>query len=217
MFGCCSRATASASARKRAGRLGAGVRAGQDHLQGARARLSRTCAGLVDDAHAAAAQLAEDLVAGDCGAGALGVRVSRSRRPGDRTAEVRPIPSHHVPIAPLGDRFHDPGQCLLESAEKNRLLPRHTRIGLGPARQSPVPAFGQLIQQALASGAALHVLLQRLAHGGVELVGQESCEPIATRASALCYSSLSNLRTSSSIRLVTRHLARYTWATFIWR
>ena len=46
------------------GGLGAGVRAGQDHLQGDDA-VEPDLAGLVDDAHAAAAQLAHDLVAGD--------------------------------------------------------------------------------------------------------------------------------------------------------
>ena len=46
--------------------------AGQDHLQGDEA-VEPDLAGLVDDAHAAAAQLAEDLVAGDLGEG-LGTR-----------------------------------------------------------------------------------------------------------------------------------------------
>ena len=50
------------------GRLGPGVVAGQDHLQGDEA-VEPDLAGLVDDAHAAAAQLAEDLVAGDAPGG----------------------------------------------------------------------------------------------------------------------------------------------------
>ena len=76
MFGCCSRATASASLRKRAQLVRPGVAAGQDHLQGhdpVQLQVPR----LVDDAHAAPAQLAQDLVAGD------GRRAGRGRlRPG---------------------------------------------------------------------------------------------------------------------------------------
>ena len=53
------------------GGLGAGVRAGQDHLQGDGA-VEPDLAGLVDDPHAAAAQLALDLVAGDGRRGAVG-------------------------------------------------------------------------------------------------------------------------------------------------
>ena len=53
------------------GGLGAGMGAGQDHLQGAGA-VQADLPGLVDDAHAAAAQLAQDLVAGDGGDGAAG-------------------------------------------------------------------------------------------------------------------------------------------------
>ena len=62
MLGCCSRATASASTRKRARSCGAGVGAGQDHLEGDEA-VRADLPGLVDDAHAAAAQLAQDLIA----------------------------------------------------------------------------------------------------------------------------------------------------------
>ena len=51
-----------------AGGLGPGVLAGQDHLEGDEA-VEPDLPGLVDDAHAAAAQLAEDLVAGDLGEG----------------------------------------------------------------------------------------------------------------------------------------------------
>ena len=51
MLGCCSRATASASARKRPASA-AGVGAGQDHLEGDDA-VERDLPGLVDDAHAA--------------------------------------------------------------------------------------------------------------------------------------------------------------------
>ena len=48
--------------RKRASSRGAGVAAGQDHLEGDEA-VEADLPGLVDDAHAAAAELAEDLVA----------------------------------------------------------------------------------------------------------------------------------------------------------
>ena len=61
--GAASRATASASVRNRASWPSAGVRAGQDHLQGDQA-VQAELPGLVDDAHAAPAELAEDLVAG---------------------------------------------------------------------------------------------------------------------------------------------------------
>ena len=54
------------------GGLGAGMGAGQDHLQGAGA-VQADLPGPVDDPHAAAAQLAQDLVAGDGGDGAVGV------------------------------------------------------------------------------------------------------------------------------------------------
>ena len=64
MLGCCKRATASASARKRAVASVAGMGPGQDHLQGAGA-VQADLPGLVDHAHAAAAQLAQDLVAVD--------------------------------------------------------------------------------------------------------------------------------------------------------
>ena len=47
------------------GGLGAGVLAGQDHLQGDGA-VESDLAGLVDDAHAAAAEFAQDLVAREC-------------------------------------------------------------------------------------------------------------------------------------------------------
>ena len=50
------------------GGLGAGVLAGQDHLQGDGA-VEPDLAGLVDHAHAAAAELAQDLVAGERGVG----------------------------------------------------------------------------------------------------------------------------------------------------
>ena len=75
MLGCCKRATASASVRKRASSVGAGVAAGQDHLEGDDA-VEPELAGLVDDAHAAAAQLAQDLVAGDATAAEGGGRTS---------------------------------------------------------------------------------------------------------------------------------------------
>ena len=85
------------------GGLGRGVGAGQDHLQGAGA-VEPDLAGLVDDAHAAAAQLAQDLVAGDGGGRAAaplrrgvvgagrGVRVGRraeARRGRGRSTDVR--------------------------------------------------------------------------------------------------------------------------------
>ena len=58
--------------------LGAGVVAGQDHLQGDDA-VERELPGLVDDAHAAAAQLAQDFVAGhkDGGPDSGGGQVAR--------------------------------------------------------------------------------------------------------------------------------------------
>ena len=59
------------------GRLDAGMGAAQDHLQDAGA-VQKDLPGAVDDAHAAAAQLAQDLVAGDGGGGPF----SRSRRIG---------------------------------------------------------------------------------------------------------------------------------------
>ena len=62
MFGCCSRAAASASARNRASSIGARELAAQDHLQ-ATMRLRLTCRHLEDDAHAATAKLAKDFIA----------------------------------------------------------------------------------------------------------------------------------------------------------
>ena len=61
-----------------------GVDAGQDHLQGTGA-VQPDLPGLVDDAHAAAAQLAQDLVAGDDRRGAVG-------RGGRGLAGVRRLP-----------------------------------------------------------------------------------------------------------------------------
>ena len=72
------------------GGLGAGVRAGQDHLQGDGA-VEPDLAGLVDDAHAAAAQLAQDLVAGERGVGTPGGgrrRVAIRRRGDGRLESV---------------------------------------------------------------------------------------------------------------------------------
>ena len=63
MLGWWSRATASASIRNRAEVARAGVAAAADHLQGDQA-VQAALPGLVDDAHAAPAELAEDLVAG---------------------------------------------------------------------------------------------------------------------------------------------------------
>ena len=67
MLGCCKRATASASVRKRAqlARRRRGRRRGSSSAR--RVRFERSVPGLVDDAHAAPAQLAQDLVAGDGG------------------------------------------------------------------------------------------------------------------------------------------------------
>ena len=62
--GAAAGATASASARKRASSAGAGMAAGQDHLQRDRA-VQLDLPGLVDDAHAAAAQFPQNLVSGD--------------------------------------------------------------------------------------------------------------------------------------------------------
>ena len=73
MFGCRSRATASASTRNRASDLGAGQGAGVQHLQGDLA-LQLGLPGTVDDPHAAPAQHAQDLVAGDLGIGRGPVR-----------------------------------------------------------------------------------------------------------------------------------------------
>ena len=85
------------------GGLGRGIGAGQDHFQGAGA-VEPGLAGLVNDAHAAAAQLARDLVAGDDGGRAAaplrrgfvgaggGVRVRRraeARRGRGRSTDVR--------------------------------------------------------------------------------------------------------------------------------
>ena len=74
-------------------RLGAGVRAGQDHLQGA-GRLRLEPSGQVDDAHPAPAQLAEDLVArgwrGTSAAQAPPPRGSRRRGSG-RSGPARPM------------------------------------------------------------------------------------------------------------------------------
>ena len=66
MFGCWRRATASASMWKRASWSGAGMAAGQDHLEGDEP-IEPALPSLVDDAHAAPAQLAEDFVTRDQG------------------------------------------------------------------------------------------------------------------------------------------------------
>ena len=60
--GCCSRATASASARKRARSLGVAAAPARIIFRATDPVAAGRCAGLVDDAHAAAAELAEDLV-----------------------------------------------------------------------------------------------------------------------------------------------------------
>ena len=77
MFGCRSRATVSASARNRSADLGRGVVARQDRLEGTGA-VQPHLPGEVDDPHAAAAELAEHLVAGDPGQG--GRSASRGSR-----------------------------------------------------------------------------------------------------------------------------------------
>ena len=63
MFGCCRRATASASARKRGSSSDSASAPSRQHLQGDQA-LELYLAGLVDDTHAAATQLLQDLVPG---------------------------------------------------------------------------------------------------------------------------------------------------------
>ena len=62
MLGCWSRATASASARKRSEHRRARVAAGQDHLEG-HGPVEPDLPRLVDDAHAAPAQLAHEVIA----------------------------------------------------------------------------------------------------------------------------------------------------------
>ena len=64
MFGCCNRATASASVRNRAKRVGVSQLLGLDQLQGDEP-IELYLAGLEHDAHAAAAQFAENFVAGN--------------------------------------------------------------------------------------------------------------------------------------------------------
>ncbi len=75
------------------GRLGRGMGTAQDHLQGAGA-VQADLPGAVDDAHAAAAQLAQDLVAGDGRDGPL----SRSRRIGWQPDKQGSIGSGSVKI-----------------------------------------------------------------------------------------------------------------------
>ena len=66
MLGCGARATASASARNRARSCGLACDAGTGCVfKCHQPHFSARCSGLVDDAHAAAAQLGQDLIAGD--------------------------------------------------------------------------------------------------------------------------------------------------------
>ena len=73
MCGCCKRATASASARKRCRCVAVGEVAAQEHLQRHHAP-QPAVPGLVDDPHAAPAHLRQDLVV----AHALGAAPPRS-------------------------------------------------------------------------------------------------------------------------------------------
>ena len=90
MCGCASRATASASVRKRARSPGPRLGPAQDHLQRHHPAAGHL-PGLVDHPHAAAAQGAEDLVAGDDRqprrARALGGHQQPGRHPGDRVRQ----------------------------------------------------------------------------------------------------------------------------------
>ena len=77
ILGCCELGDGLGLGEEAGCRLGAGMAAAQDHLQSART-VQADLPGLVDHAHAAAAQLAQDLVAGDGRGGPF----SRSRRIG---------------------------------------------------------------------------------------------------------------------------------------
>ena len=75
MFGCRSRATASASTRNRARRFECAVAPADDHLEGDQA-IQANLAGLVDDPHPSLAERLEELIAGNLGAtGRAAIRV----------------------------------------------------------------------------------------------------------------------------------------------
>ena len=155
MLGCWSLATASASAEEADGGDGVGVGAGQDHLQGAGA-VQADLPGPVDDPHAAAAELALDLVAGDGRRGAVG-------RWGVGLGGERRVPDPGRGDGGLVREGHTPGGLArIDLAGESRpervggaIRPevRHRRLGLGLpgsdrlsvprlriAHESPLPA-----------------------------------------------------------------------------
>ena len=124
---------------------GVGVGAGQDHLQGAGA-VQADLPGLVDDPHAAAAQLALDLVAGDGRRGAVGrgevglVGVRRVPDPGRGDGGV--VREGHTPggLARIDLTGESPPERVGGAI---RPEVRHRRLGLGPpgSDRLSVPRF----------------------------------------------------------------------------
>ena len=128
MLGCCNRATASASVWKRCARLGGRMRAAQDHLQGDDA-VELDLPGLVDNAHSAAVQLAEDFVTRDG-------RLIRARRRGPeagRNGQRRGTPQR-------------PGQPARVQRGKPRLVILRARLLTAAAAAGDV-RLNQLLEQ----------------------------------------------------------------------
>ena len=99
----CSLAAASASRRKRSHRLGGQAQAAAEDLQGHPA-VERDLPGLVDDAHAAAAQLADDLEVAQALRQGIqfvhGRAVSKIRRPPKNSYLTLPLLQDHVKAGP---------------------------------------------------------------------------------------------------------------------
>ena len=129
--GRCSDAAAGRPPRPRRGSgaaAGAAWLAGQDHLERDQA-IEAELPGLVDDAHAAAAQLAEDFIAGDVGAGSS--RLSRRIATGGRSPFVITVLAAHR----LLDRGRTLGIC------SGRTFPHGTGDGRGANEREGRRAF----------------------------------------------------------------------------
>ncbi len=151
--------------------------AGQDHLEGA-GPVEADVAGVIDHAHPAAAQHADDLITRDRGHDPIGP-ISRG---GSRAVR------HAQQVArPRGPGVAgEPGQLAAELRD-------------------PSPAVGQFLQGLLARGAALEVPIQLVELGVNQAVIQEPIEQLSVRAVA--HSSFSSMRTSARIIRLTSLLA----------
>ena len=162
-----------------------GVSAGQDHLEGARP-VQADMARLVDDPHAAAAQLAADLV-------------TRHRGHDPRCVLVVPGRRSHGDFQRIGHRTG------LGVGKQPR-----SKV---PQFRSPDRSISHLLQGLLTLGAITDMPVQFIELGIVEAMVQEPLEQVMLRAGI--HSSFSSFRTSSWIIFLTSLLATYTRATVV--